>query len=233
VAVAGIHGVRLNFETAGERSPDNAKRTLAAIAGKGRGWHIQFNAALPLVVRLKDELAALPMLVVIDHFARSKAAAGPNQPGFDVLLALVKSGRAYVKLSATYRISDKPPDYPDAPPIALAIISANPDRAVWGSNRPHPGRGKAAEPFFRPDPHDDAAVARSGGQGRPHLGAARRAFVLDGREHGGRLVCVGIGRMTTLVVDRGEIPDRRMTPARVVEALDEFEHGGPRPRPAS
>jgi hypothetical protein len=30
-------------------------------------------------------------------------------------------------------------------------------------------------------------------------------LVLDGREHGGRLVCVGIGRMKTLVVDRGEI----------------------------
>jgi hypothetical protein len=32
-----------------------------------------------------------------------------------------------------------------------------------------------AEPFFRPDPHDDAAAAHSGGQGRPLLGAARRA----------------------------------------------------------
>ena len=27
-----------------------------------------------------------------------------------------------------------------------------------------------AEPFFRPDPHDGAAVARSGGQGRPSWG---------------------------------------------------------------
>src|SRR6516165_5928995 len=33
--------------------------------------------------------------------------------------------------------------------------------------------------------------------------------------------------MTTLVVDRGEIPDRGMTTARVVEALDEFEHRDP------
>jgi hypothetical protein len=32
-----------------------------------------------------------------------------------------------------------------------------------------------AEPFFRPGPHDAAAVARSGGQGRPPLAAARRA----------------------------------------------------------
>src|SRR6516225_471556 len=52
-------------------------------------------------------------------------------------------------------------------------------------------------------------------------------LVLDRRGHGGRLVCVGIGRMTTLVVDRGEIPDRGMTTARVVEALDEFEHRDP------
>jgi hypothetical protein len=51
-------------------------------------------------------------------------------------------------------------------------------------------------------------------------------LVLDGREHGGRLMCVGIGRMKTLVVDRGEIPDRRMTAAPVVEALDEIEHAG-------
>src|SRR5262249_34421500 len=32
-----------------------------------------------------------------------------------------------------------------------------------------------AEPFFHPGLHEGAAVARSGGQGRPHLGAARRA----------------------------------------------------------
>ena len=32
-----------------------------------------------------------------------------------------------------------------------------------------------AEPFFHPGPHENAAVARSGGQGRPHFGAARRA----------------------------------------------------------
>jgi hypothetical protein len=53
-------------------------------------------------------------------------------------------------------------------------------------------------------------------------------LVLDGREHGGRLVCVGIGRMTTLVVDRGEIPDQRMTTARVIETLDKLEHRDPR-----
>jgi len=159
MAGAGIHGVRLNFETAGERNPDSAKRTLAAAVEqlKGRHWHIQLNAALPLVVALKDDLSALPVPVVIDHFARSKTSAGINQPGFDALLALVKSGRAYVKISATYRISDQPPDYPDAPPIAQAIINANPDRVVWGSNWPHPGRGKTREDIAPPHESDDGA----------------------------------------------------------------------------
>jgi hypothetical protein len=51
--------------------------------------------------------------------------------------------------------------------------------------------------------------------------------------HRGWLVCVGIGRVTALVVDWGEIPDRRMTAAPVVESLDELEHRDPRLGPAS
>ena len=145
MVAAGMRGVRLNFETSGESNPDNAKR------------RVQFNAALPLVVALKDELAAVPMPVVIDHFARAKAKDGISQAEFDVLLALVKSGKAYVKLSATYRISDQPPDYPDARPIAQTLIDANPDRMLWGSNWPHPGRGKTREDFAPPYPSDDGA----------------------------------------------------------------------------
>src|ERR1700735_4986122 len=59
----------------------------------------------------------------------------------------------------------------------------------------------------------------------PYLGPPK-GLVLDGREHGGRLVCVGIGcccMMPPLVVDRGEISDRGMAAAWIVEALDEFE----------
>src|SRR5271169_4657622 len=67
-----------------------------------------------------------------------------------------------------------------------------------------------------------AAAVKNGPTSGPPEG-----LVLDGREHGGRLVCVGIGRVT-LVVDRREISDRRMATARVVEALDELEHRGPR-----
>jgi hypothetical protein len=39
-----------------------------------------------------------------------------------------------------------------------------------------------AGPFFRPGPHDDAPVTRSGGQGRPTWGPPG-GLVLDGRTH--------------------------------------------------
>jgi len=41
-----------NFETAGESNPDNVRRRILETAEQlgGRDWHIQLNAALPLVI---------------------------------------------------------------------------------------------------------------------------------------------------------------------------------------
>src|SRR5262245_59991721 len=102
MASAGVRGVRLNRETVGESDPTAIKRAPANTAEqlRGRIWHIQFNTNLGIVAALQDELAALPLPIVFDHFARSKAALGASQKNFDVLLALLKSGRAYVKISA-------------------------------------------------------------------------------------------------------------------------------------
>jgi predicted TIM-barrel fold metal-dependent hydrolase len=76
--------------------------------------------------------------VVFDHFAGARASLGAGQPGFGVLVDLVRSGKAYVKLSGAYRISDRSPDYPDVAPLARVLISANSGRALWGTDWPHP-----------------------------------------------------------------------------------------------
>jgi len=54
------------------------------------------------------------------------------------VVKLVQSGRAYVKISAAYRSSDKAPGYGDVAPLPRALITANPHRVVWGTDRPHP-----------------------------------------------------------------------------------------------
>lgn len=157
---AGVRGVRLNLETVGESDPAAIKRALATTVNQvaGRNWHIQFNTNLNVVAALQEELAGLPMPVVLDHFARAKASAGVGQKNFDALLALVKSGKAYVKISAAYRISDQRPNYPDAAAIAQAIVAANPDRVVWGTNWPHPGRGQTRTDIAPPYPCDDGML---------------------------------------------------------------------------
>jgi predicted TIM-barrel fold metal-dependent hydrolase len=160
MAAAGVRGVRLNFETAGETNPDAIRRGLAAVAEqiRSRNWHMQLNTSLPVIAALRDDFAALAFPVVFDHFARAKAALGLSQAGFDALLSLVKSGRAYVKISAAYRTSQKAPDFPDATALAQALVAANPDRIVWGSNWPHPGRGATRTDIAPPYPNDDGLL---------------------------------------------------------------------------
>jgi predicted TIM-barrel fold metal-dependent hydrolase len=99
---------------------------------------------LAIISSIKDLVETAPMPVVFDHFGGAEAALGVGQPGFADLVELIRSGRAYVKLSGAYRASKRGPDYPDAAPLARALISANPDRVIWGSDWPHPGTPPAS-----------------------------------------------------------------------------------------
>jgi predicted TIM-barrel fold metal-dependent hydrolase len=157
MAATGVRGVRLNLETAGESDPAAARRMLLSAAEqlRGRPWHVQFNTSLAVIAALKKDIEGLPFPVVIDHFGRAKASLGVNQPGLDAFLDLIKSGHAYVKISAPYRISEKAPDFPDARAIAQAMVAANPERVLWGSNWPHPGRGPSRLEIAPPHPSDD------------------------------------------------------------------------------
>jgi predicted TIM-barrel fold metal-dependent hydrolase len=137
---AGIRGIRLNLATGGVSDPAVGRpRFQAAVERvKNRGWHIQLFTSLAMISAIKDLVAASPVPVVFDHFGGAQAALGPEQPGFSDLLELVKSGKAHVKISGAYRASKLGPDYADAAPLARALIAANSDRIVWGTDWPHP-----------------------------------------------------------------------------------------------
>jgi predicted TIM-barrel fold metal-dependent hydrolase len=154
----GIRGIRINLETGGLSDPELArKRVQTAIERtKGRKWHIELYTRLSVIEALKDQIMASPVPISFDHFGGAQGALGINQPGFDNLLALVHSGKAYVKVSAPYRTSKLAPDYSDATPLAKAFIAANPHRVTWGSDWPHPAQipGRASTeitPLFQID----------------------------------------------------------------------------------
>jgi predicted TIM-barrel fold metal-dependent hydrolase len=137
---AGVRGIRINLATAGVSDPGLARARLQTAIDrvKRRDWHVQIYAELSVIAALKEQCAAAPVPLVFDHFAGARAALGPDQPGFADVLDLVRGGNVYVKISGAYRASKAAPDYSDVVPLARALIAANPDRIVWGTDWPHP-----------------------------------------------------------------------------------------------
>ncbi len=154
----GVRGVRINLESLGSRDPAAARRALGELAGRiaPLGWHIQIYAALEIIAAIADHIAALPVPVVLDHFATAKASQGTAQADLQPVLSLIRNGHAYVKLSAPYRISKEAPAYGEVLPLAQAFIAANPERMLWASDWPHTDRAPgvaatAVSPFRKTD----------------------------------------------------------------------------------
>ena len=162
--MGGVRGIRLNLATAGITDPAQGRERFqkAAARMKSRGWHIQIFANLGVIAGIRELVMDSPVPVVFDHFGGAKAALGLTQPGFAALLELVRSGKAYVKISGAYRASEKGPDYADAAPLARALIAANADRIVWGTDWPHPDSpgpaGRKATDVGAPLPIDDGRL---------------------------------------------------------------------------
>ncbi|WP_322093584.1 amidohydrolase family protein [Paraburkholderia bannensis] len=138
----GVRGVRLNLEVKGQRDQSVALAQLqrAAETVAPLGWAIQIYADVDVVAALAPTIGALPVHVVLDHFAGVRVPKQPEQKdAFDTVLALVKGGNVYVKLSAPYRASRQAPDYAEIAPFAQALIQARADRMLWASDWPHTG----------------------------------------------------------------------------------------------
>ena len=138
---AGVRGIRLNLATAGITDPAAARQRFdnAVARVKNRtSWHIQINTQPSIIAALNEQLLASPVPLVIDHFGGASASRGLAQPGFGELVNLVKSGKAYVKISGSADSLSTQPDLSDAAPFVNALVTANPQRVLWGTNWPHP-----------------------------------------------------------------------------------------------
>jgi predicted TIM-barrel fold metal-dependent hydrolase len=142
----GIRGIRLNFNQAGIADPAAARQRVetAIQRVKPRNWHIQINTVPAMIEALAGVLSNSPVPIVFDHFggALEHVGEGTQQKGFAAAVNLVKSGKAYVKISAA---ADQTPDHgarlEQVSALARALVSANPQRVVWGTNWPHPDAG--------------------------------------------------------------------------------------------
>jgi predicted TIM-barrel fold metal-dependent hydrolase len=140
LAEAGFRGARIISGVSGPNDPTSVRPLYqwAVNRFKTRNWMIELYTNLAVISAIKDLVHASPVPTVFDHFGGLHPELGLEQPGFKDLLELLRAGNAYMKISAAYRSSTKAPGYADMVPYAKALIEANPERILWGSDWPHP-----------------------------------------------------------------------------------------------
>ena len=136
---AGVRGARFNFvaHLGGAPDLDEFRRLVERVARLD--WHVVLHFDAKDLTRYVDLLDQMPTRYVIDHMGRVDASAGIEQEPFQRLLELTADDRCWVKVSGAERLTaDGSPPYDDVVPYARALISAAPDRILWGTDWPHP-----------------------------------------------------------------------------------------------
>lgn len=100
------------------------------------GWHAQILTSCDHLVSMASRLTAPGLPLVVDHMGLFEPARGVGDPDFQALLRLLGQGRIWIKLTP-YRLSKRYPDYDDIAPFHQALLAANPERLLWGSDWPH------------------------------------------------------------------------------------------------
>ena len=146
----GVRGLRINLESAGVRDLKAIGFALAHWAERAAlvDWHLQVYASLETIVAAAPYIGKLAVPIVLDHFAMVQDSTPPGDSRLEAVLELVRSGQAYVKLSAPYRLhSSESEDSEAVAQLAAAYLQANPAMVLWGSDWPHTNReaGKKAQ----------------------------------------------------------------------------------------
>lgn len=133
----GIRGVRFNVLPHLPGSLDPAYLSAVVARIRPYGWHVLVHGQLDGVLKVLPNLVNLGVPVVIDHLARVRASDGTNYPAFRQLEVYVRHPEVWIKLSGADRISDRPL-YDDARAVARRLLALAPERALWGTDWPHP-----------------------------------------------------------------------------------------------
>jgi predicted TIM-barrel fold metal-dependent hydrolase len=148
---AGFKGVRINLlyqdgrpVASGGMTLDDLKALAPRIAE--RGWHAQLWIETGDLQALAPDIEKLPLDFVIDHQGRTMADKTANYAGYKWFCDRLKSGRYWCKLSGADRNTRIGSPYKDTEDFMKALVAANPDRLVWGSDWPHVGHTDDAIP---------------------------------------------------------------------------------------
>ncbi|KGU83276.1 amidohydrolase family protein [Pseudomonas mediterranea] len=135
----GLRGIRFNLmgHLPGARDPEK----LRALAERVRsfGWHVLVHGELPVLLPFLQAWRNLETPLVIDHMARPDLTE-PVDPALmrELCIELDHSNR-WIKLSGIDRaMQGRPGPWPQALDQVRTLLECAPQRAIWGSDWPHP-----------------------------------------------------------------------------------------------
>jgi 2-pyrone-4,6-dicarboxylate lactonase len=149
---AGVCGLRfcdVRNPSGGGRYPGTVgSEHLSSLAPRMRvlGMHAQIWASCEECAALVPTAQAAGLEPVLDHMACVDASRGTKDAAFQRILALLREGGIWVKLSICRR-STRAPQYEDLRPFHDALVEANSGRLLWGTDWPFVRMGASA-----PDP---------------------------------------------------------------------------------
>ena len=107
------------------------------------GWHPELWAGIDHHLDVIPQLVPFGMPIVLDHLAGFNVERGVDDLAFQQLLRHVGNGHVWVKTSLC-RQSSQYPRYEELKPFHDALIAANPERLLWGSDWPYLAMGDAS-----------------------------------------------------------------------------------------
>jgi 2-pyrone-4,6-dicarboxylate lactonase len=149
----GIRGIRFNLmgHLPGSRDPATLRRLAERI--HALGWHALVHGELSVLLPVLEQWHTLATPLVIDHMARPDLTRPIDAVQLDALRAQLRHPARWIKLSGVDRaMGGAAAPWPQAVAHVRGLIDAAPDRAIWGTDWPHPN-------IKGPTP-DDAALAR-------------------------------------------------------------------------
>jgi 2-pyrone-4,6-dicarboxylate lactonase len=156
----GIRGIRFNFVQHLGGTPDMGEFEQLVERAAAFGWHVVLHFDAADLLEFDSMLRTLPVPFIIDHMGRVPTKDGLDQEPFKILLNVARMENCWVKICGAERISSQGPPFTDAVPFAQAILKVAPDRALWGTDWPHPNIKKHMPndgdlvdliPLFMPD----------------------------------------------------------------------------------
>ncbi|MYA66145.1 MAG: amidohydrolase family protein [Gammaproteobacteria bacterium] len=137
---AGVRALRFVEAPLPDGSPRPGAVEFAEIPGLASrlaacNWAVDVWAPLPRLIASLDVIMQNDIPVIFEHMGMLDVRSGVTDRHFQTMLGLVREGRIHVKLSVC-RCSTEAPEYEDLRPFHDALVEANPDQLVWGSDWP-------------------------------------------------------------------------------------------------